>query len=105
VEEGVTPYADNTPKTIVPIYYPLNAEKDQFVTIRYQLLDMWGRPTIRAGATVEAICCNALGVIGEDENSATSLRTETLSDSDGQVTFVYKGTELGTETILVRVVE
>jgi len=110
IEEFVEPgqqnpqYADNTPHGIVPIEYrPTVAGGAQNeYTIKYQLLDMWGRPTIRDNVDVDVIACNAIAEIKDGNDWA--IRT-TLQSISGQVTMTFRSQQTqGTEVVLARIV-
>lgn len=103
-EDPPLPMSDNAPKALTPVRYPQNAQVDLESEVRYQLMDMWGRPTSRSGAEVEAICCNANGYIAEQGDDPTEF-SDTSVSVNGIVSFSFLPHTEGTETILTRVVD
>ena len=101
--DGIAP--DNTPRGIVPVLWREEAAPGERHQITWQLLDMWGRPTRRAGAAVELVAVNTQGAL--DAGSLGALKIDVSSDASGQATayYTFSNDAEEPETIIARIAD
>lgn len=96
---------DNDPKSLVPILIPTVVQVGSIHSIVFLLLDAWGRPTSRSGATVEVSLGNASGSLTFDMQ--TGIKVDAVSTLGlVLVEYVPDAASVGIEeTVVARILE